>query len=356
MTSPFPALEHSGLQLQRCGQAGLSSPDSSADAGDIPGCVLDLLGAVPVLCPCCVLLPLIYHFIMSALQLRSSSWSSSWVTHGDFPSVGSLGFAGSCSRVCSSSISIPAAPPSSRSVPAPSQALPGTLPRGICSQIRRNKGENHSFGVCRGLMIPIHTKPWAAELSWSPAPRGARSLFEQGLFLYPSGKCCCLGTRGGTCRKSSWCWARLCSRAPGEDGSGLWLPGSCQCAELDPGVAQEGVGRSFPSLLGRCRKSQGPGRAANRLWSCLQNSCFASSSPQPSFFLQIRPGIYCSSFLLPCPDFWAVLPLEETFGRLRGSCHASKHPSGTLPASVGFSQGRFQADLSQARGLSGALA
>lgn len=49
-------------------------------------------------------------------------------------------------------------------------------------------------------------------------------------------------------------------------------------------------------------------------------------SLQPSFFLQIHPGIYCSSFLLPAPDFWAALPQAGTFGRLRGSCHASRIP------------------------------
>lgn len=49
--SLFCVLDHPWLQLQGCGQAGLSSPDSSAAAaGDIPGCVLDLLGAVPLLC------------------------------------------------------------------------------------------------------------------------------------------------------------------------------------------------------------------------------------------------------------------------------------------------------------------
>lgn len=56
-------------------------------------------------------------------------------------------------------------------------------------------------------------------------------------------------------------------------------------------------------------------------------------SLQPSFFLQIHPGIYCFCFLRPAPDFWAALPQEGAFGRLGGSCHASKHPSGILPAS-----------------------
>lgn len=162
----------------------MSSPDSSAAAGDIPGCVLDLLEAVPVLCPSLFDFPLPHVSFTAEIWFLELLLCQTW----RFSKCGGIwGLAGSCSRVCSSIISIPAAPPSSRSVPAPTQALPGTLPRGICSQIRRNKGENHPSVVCEGSSNPIHTKPWAAELSWSPTPCGAGILFEQDCFCIPMG-------------------------------------------------------------------------------------------------------------------------------------------------------------------------
>lgn len=157
------------------------------------------------LCLCCALLSLIYHFLMSALQLRSGSWSSSCVKHGVFPSVGGIwGLAGSCSRVCSSSsISIPAAPPSSRSVPASTRAVPGTLPRGICSQIRRNKGGNHPSEVCWGLIQSTQSPGQQS----SP---GAQPDVELGSCL--SRNCFCIPMR------SAAAWARgeeLAGRALG---------------------------------------------------------------------------------------------------------------------------------------------
>lgn len=121
-------------------------------------------------------------------------------------------------------------------------------------------------------------------------------------------------------------------------GSGCLVP--CQCAELDPGAGQDPVGRSLPPWLGRCREEPGSWKGHEEALELFAEFMLCLKfSLQPSFFLQIHPGIYCFSFLLPAPDFWAALPREGAFGRLRGCCHASKHPSGALPASCWIQPG-----------------
>lgn len=93
------------------------------------------------------------------------------------------------------------------------------------------------------------------------------------------------------------------------------------------------VGNSLSPSMGRWREE---------LWSWKEDEealepfsellLFFKLALQPSCFLQIRPAIYCFSFLLPASDFWPALPREGVFGRQRGSCHANKHPSGSFPA------------------------
>lgn len=117
-------------------------------------------------------------------------------------------------------------------------------------------------------------------------------------------------------------------RARMDVGSGSLTP--CQCAELHPGAGRDRCGQE-PSLAGEAQGSCEGHEEALELFAEFQ-PCLKFCL-QPSFFLLIHPGIYCFSFLLPAPDFWAALPQEEAFGRLRSSCHASKHPSGILPAS-----------------------
>lgn len=106
------------------------------------------------------------------------------------------------------------------------------------------------------------------------------------------------------------------------------------CRELDPGAGQDGCGEEPSSLVRGCREEPGSWKGHEEPLELFAEFllCFKFSL-QPGFFLQIHPGVYCFSFLLPALDFWAALPQEGAFGRLTGSCHASKHPSGMLPAS-----------------------
>lgn len=128
-------------------------------------------------------------------------------------------------------------------------------------------------------------------------------------------------------------------RARMDVGSGSLVP--CRCAQS--WILGWLWGGAFPlagEVQGRARILEEALEPLAQFLLCLKFSL------QPSFFLQIHPGIYCFSFLQPAPDFWAALPQEGAFGRLGGSCHASKHPSGILPAgAAGFSRGRFRAEL-----------
>lgn len=116
-------------------------------------------------------------------------------------------------------------------------------------------------------------------------------------------------------------------------GSGSLIP--CQCAES--WILEQdsmGMGRSLTPWLGGCREEPGSWKGHEEALELFAEFLLCLKfSLQPNFFLQIYPGIYCFSFLLPAPDFWTALPQERAFGRLRGSCHASKHLSGMLPAS-----------------------
>lgn len=340
MTSPFPALEHPGLQLRGCGQAGLSSPNSST-AGGIPGCVLDLLGAVPVLCPSLFDLPLPHVsftaeiWILQLLLCQTRRFSKCG---------GIWGLAGSCSRVCSSTISIPAAPPSSRSVPAPTQALPGTLPRGICSQIRRNKGGNHPTEVCRGL-IQCTQSPGQQSSPGAQPDVELESCLNRNCFCIPMRSAAAWARgEGGTCRKSSWCWAGLCCRAPGEDGCGLWLPHSlseCRAGSCSR-TGRDGCGEEPSSLVGRCREEPGSWKGheeALELFAefllCLKDSLSSPASCRSILGFIASPFCHQPRFL-GCPSsrrgLWQahrLLPCQQT--SLRN----------------GFRRGRFRAELPQ---------
>lgn len=121
----------------------------------------------------------------------------------------------------------------------------------------------------------------------------------------------------------------------------MWALAPCQCAELDPGAGQDRCGEEPSSLPGEVQGRAGSWEGHEEALELFAEFLLCLKfSLQPSFFLLIHPGIYCFSFLLPAPDFWAALPQEEAFGRLRGCCHASKHPSGIILASRWIQPGR----------------
>ena len=107
--------------------------------------------------------------------------------------------------------------------------------RDLLTDKKEQRGGRRCFGVCHGWL------PWSRSMrspSWSGGFKQPSSPRDQpGMELgscwnrvcfcvCPDGKRCRLGTRGGTCRKSSRCLASVpgsAPRAPGEDTCGLSL-------------------------------------------------------------------------------------------------------------------------------------
>lgn len=216
--------------------------------------------------------------------------------------------------------------------------------RDLLTDKEEQRGKSPFWGVLAARLIPIRAKPWAAELSLSPAPCGAGIVFEQGWFPYPDGKCCCPSTRGGTHRGALGAGPGSAPRAPGEDGCGPWLPHSLSvCTELDPGAGRDGCGEEPSPWLGRCREEPGSWK---RLWSCLHNSCFASSSLS-------SPASSCRSILgFIASPFCDQPPISGPRFLKKGPLAGSEAPA--MPANIpresfqppaGFSRGRFRAEL-----------
>lgn len=116
-------------------------------------------------------------------------------------------------------------------------------------------------------------------------------------------------------------------RARMDVGSGSMIP--CQCAQSRMGRVRGGAG-----------KSQDPGRDTKRLWSCLQNSCYASSSlSSPASSCRSILGFIASPFCYQPPI--SGLPLLKK-GPLAGSeapAMPANIPQESFQPPAGFSWG-----------------